>query len=383
MSAYRDDSRELADRLADDIESVLSKYWPGWIRTRQKGKDVAFATPRIKEKGKKPTSSFVVHLQGDDRGKWYRFSADLGGHSLQLLYYGEYGRLASTKEDWADTYRLAREFLGIERQREEAPEDSARREERRKLEEAQREQRRLAEKEEADRRKVARVLNAQEVWAESRSLVGTHGDAYLRARGLPPVAEWPWVPDEALRFHPALNYELDREVGRMPAIVGNVQDAWGVTIAVWQIYLNPVRPEKAGVENPKVGRGPASGGAVRLGGIASIIGVAEGIESALGAYVLEDYRTPVWATLSTSGMASFEPPMAVEQIKIWSDSDYGKVEEASGRILDPPGITAARALKNRLHPVGIRCTIQDGCVHGDALDLLLTKRQYEDRTKSP
>lgn len=376
MSQYRDDSRELADGVARDIEGVLSKYWRGWITEQRKGKLVALVTPRVKRdsKSKRQTSSFTVQLDGGDRGKWYRFSQGVGGHALQLLFYAENDRLAVSKEDWAEAYRLAREFLGITREREVSAEEEAARKARREATDRERERQCAAAAAEAQMDKVRRADTAASIWSECRPLRGSHGDAYLQARGIPPVAEWKWDPGETIRFHPSLRYP---DHGNFPAVVARVQDAWGGTVAIWRVFLANDAPKKADVPDAKLGLGPAAGGAVRIGGDAEDIGGAEGIESALGAYFLEDARRPVWAFLSTSGMAGFEPPLFIKKVRLWQDSDYGKVNKTTGAVMEPPGIEAARALRARLIPTGIKCVIQPGQVHGDALDLLIAKREYE------
>jgi hypothetical protein len=72
--------------------------------------------------------------------------------------------------------------------------------------------------------------------------------------------------------------------------------------------------ERLMFDNAKLGLGPAGGGAVRLGGIGKKIGLAEGVESALGAWNLIGRRYPVWAALSTSGLIGIEIPLGVEEV---------------------------------------------------------------------
>src|SRR3546814_16473468 len=95
MGRFQDDSAELARRLEDEIEGVISEYWPAWVKTRVKSQDVALLTPRLKGKNKRPTSSFTVNLSGDRRGQWYRFSQARGGGAPSLLYYGKHGGVPS------------------------------------------------------------------------------------------------------------------------------------------------------------------------------------------------------------------------------------------------------------------------------------------------
>lgn len=374
----RDDDR-IADRLNEDIESVISKYWPSWIKVREKGQDVALLTPAVKKGQKKPTSSFKVELSGPHRGRWFRFSQNVGGWGVHLLAYGEFGRIPSSKEDWRETFQAARQHLGIE-DRQESAEEAAEREKRKAVLREQREREAAQRKAEAAAKAAERTASAEEAWKGSLELASSQGEAYLVERGLPPVSEWPWNPKHVLRFHPALDYEPNKRVGLLPAVIGKIQDEYGRSTSIWQIFLKPGKPEKADLSpSPKVGRGPASGGAVRLGGIGPHIGIAEGIETALAAWVLLGFKYPVWAGLSTGGVSGFEPPMEVERISIVPDSDLGQMDR-TGRISDPPGIAAAKKLKARMDAAGIRCNVLEICALGDALDLLNTRRRHEQKS---
>lgn len=361
-------AEDIRRMLDDRIESVLNELSPGWMKRG----DTAYLTP----KSKKDLGSFTVSLGGSakmPRGCWYRFSQSIGGGSVELVGYVLEGR----KDAYREAFDWAKGFLGIEDRRE-SPEEAAEREQRLAAQREQQEREAARRKAEAAAKAEKRTLSAAEVWKGTQSIRGTQGEAYLVARGLPPISEWPWSPDAVLRFHPALDCELAKSAGLFPAVVAKVQDEFGSGTSVWQIYLDRREPRKADLANPKVGRGPAKGGAVRLGGIEPWIGAAEGIESALAAWVLQDFKRPVWAMLSTSGMTSFEPPMEIERITIFPDSDKGLVQ--AGRILDPPGITAARGLRDRMTPAGIRCDIMDMATLGDCLDLLQTRRKYEQKS---
>lgn len=258
-----------------------------------------------------------------------------------------------------------------------SPEEQVELSERLAAERAQMEERRAAKNAEHHRARERRILTAQEIWAECKPLRGTHGDAYLQARGLPACSAWPWDPNDAIRFHPALDYELDREAGKFPAIVARVQDSFGDLVAVWRIYLDRDKPRKAPVDNPKVGLGPASGGAVRIGGDAKKIGIGEGLETCLAAWALENYRYPVWAGLSTSGVVAFEPPIEIERCNPFPDGDLAKLNKEKSTVEEPPGMRAARTLRDRLVAAGIKSSINPMCLQGDALDLLITKRKHE------
>jgi putative DNA primase/helicase len=64
-----------------------------------------------------------------------------------------------------------------------------------------------------------------------------------------------------------------------------------------------------------------------------VLGIAEGIETALSAAVLDS--VPVWAALNTSLLAKFQPPPDVTRPLIYADRDE-------------PGLLAAGRLMERL-----------------------------------
>lgn len=79
------------------------------------------------------------------------------------------------------------------------------------------------------------------------------------------------------------------------------------------------------------GLGRFGRGAVRLGGVKSTIGLAEGIETALSASVL--FGLPCWATLGTERFALVAIPPTVTQLLLFLDNDRGgRRAEALARI---------------------------------------------------
>jgi len=193
---------------------------------------------------------------------------------------------------------------------------------------------------------------AQTIWGASTSLHDTLGAQYLNNRGIPtPTEGWP----DCLRFHPALPYP--GKSGRYPTLVGRVDDVYGQLTAIWRIYLR-ADGRKADVPNAKLGLGPAGGGAVRIGGVRQRIAVAEGIETALGYWLLTGRRYPCWAALSTSGMTGIEIPLGVGQVVVVPDGDK-PLRKKDGAYVEaiPAGRKAAQALYVKLVERGIRCNV--------------------------
>lgn len=347
----RDDAAEIKARLNDGLEGLLSHFWSGYV-TRGK---MAYCAPKNRE----DPGSFVVYLGRVgkyDRGAWVRSSAGIGGDELNLFAYGLTGQHKAT----AEVFERAREYVGLADAREESAEDIERRERMRKAAELKR-QRQAERDARAALRKAATVAD---ICGECTAIDGTAAEKYLMNRGIPkPPEGWP----DCIMFHPGLEWDLGAvyEDGRktkdgpvFPALVARVVNVPGETIAIWRIYLT-VDGKKAPVANPKLGLGPAAGGAVRIGGTGPVVGAAEGLESSLGAWSLVRYRHPVWACLSTSGMMNVEFPLEVETVPIFLDGDQPWKNDNGELVPDvPAGRRAARRLKERCDEAGITAQMQ-------------------------
>lgn len=154
-------------------------------------------------------------------------------------------------------------------------------------------------------------------------VVKTKRSGYLEGRGLevPGVLDW----------HTSLPYFDDGvERGRYPAMLAPVmRDGKFVTYHV--TYLQdggkaPVTP------NRKLLSGGVSGGAVPLYPPSDgLIGVAEGIETAIAAKILFD--TPVHAALNTTLLQKWRPPKNVTDVIIYADRDSNHAGQAAAHTL--------------------------------------------------
>ena len=147
--------------------------------------------------------------------------------------------------------------------------------------------------------------------------------AYLAGRGLR-LYDLP----ENVRTHPSMAY-LDggAVLGTFPAMLATVTDAAGRAVSIHRTYLQNAR--KAPVPAPKkLMQGlPLPGAAVRLTPISRVLGIAEGIETALAAAEL--FEVPVWSCISTSGIESFEPPAGLEHVIVFGDHDANFAGQAA------------------------------------------------------
>jgi putative DNA primase/helicase len=136
---------------------------------------------------------------------------------------------------------------------------------------------------------------------------------YLENRGLS-------VFSDKLRYHPAC-YEPETKK-KMPAMLATYMLPEGLAITIHRTFLTP-DGEKAKIESPKKilpALKKMTGGAIRLFEPKDgLIGIAEGIETALAVHELIDI--PVWSVVSSALMSSFEPPPGIKSILIFSDRD--------------------------------------------------------------
>jgi len=169
---------------------------------------------------------------------------------------------------------------------------------------------------------------------------------YLRHRGLAPEALGKQLP---LRFHPSLPYLEDGVcLGRYPAMLALMSDTEGQPATIHRTFLT-AHGRKAPVSSPKKLMPHASdrtlvSGAVRLGSAGSVLGIAEGIETALAIH--QTTGMTVWSALSCILLERFVPPGSTEQIVIWADRDENGAGQRSAEIL-----------QKRLETRGIRASI--------------------------
>uniref|UniRef100_UPI0035583D8B DUF7146 domain-containing protein n=1 Tax=Mangrovibrevibacter kandeliae TaxID=2968473 RepID=UPI0035583D8B len=239
-----------------------------------------------------------------------------------------------------------------------ASEETAAEKEKRRRRAADLERKKQADLARAVRESERKLETAAGIWKSTQLLAGSLAEVYLRARGIDLIDE----PN--LRFHPSLPYP---KAGKHPALVARVQGPDGKGIGVWRIFLAPDGRGKAQVENAKLGLGNVKGGAVRLGGEGPVVGIAEGVETALAAHEL-DRRHPIWAGLSTSGIMTFVPPPFVRRVLIYPDGDIAKIRD--GKVHEAPGMRAALVLKERLVGEHKPSAIIDPPREGDYLDAL-------------
>lgn len=114
-------------------------------------------------------------------------------------------------------------------------------------------------------------------------------------------------------------------------MVCRVQDKAGTGCAIHRTYLTN-DGQKAGVPVVKkvAGNLPA-GAAIRLFPPCECIGVAEGIETALSAFLLFD--VPTWAAVTAGGLERWTPPEGTKRVIVFGDNDESGTGQAAAWVL--------------------------------------------------
>ena len=100
--------------------------------------------------------------------------------------------------------------------------------------------------------------------------------------------------------------------------MAGVQRPDGKIVAVQQLRLTN-EGEKADVLYPRLTTGALGAGAVRFGPAAEVIGLAEGVETALSAMELSGVT--VWASLGSARLHQVELPPEVKEVHVFVDND--------------------------------------------------------------
>ena len=314
------DLNVIVARLRDAAGVWIPQHFPNG---RRNGDEWRLAN--INGTAPRKNGSCVITLSGEHAGDWIDFDGGQGGGPLSTLEQ-------ATDLKGRDLFAYAADLVGWSAA---AP--------------ARRGPSSATKKPEKDASQEIEIILSRAV-----PIAGTHGEAYLHARGL----TFPAASD--LLFHPDLTHWETRT--GFPAIIGLVRERTGNVVALHRIYLHPDGAGKAEVENPKKMLGRVGGGAVRLAPIAEdgILGLTEGIETAL-AVLTACPNMAVWATLSTTSLEQVLLPPEARRVVLLADHD------ASGA-----GLRAAHAAARRLIGEGRSVAIALPQAEGDDFnDVLL------------
>ncbi|WP_176400374.1 DUF7146 domain-containing protein [Sphingobium sp. Z007] len=150
------------------------------------------------------------------------------------------------------------------------------------------------------------------VWEASKSIMGTPVQAYLASRFLSP----PW---HDLRYNARTPLGRGHAVVFRPAMIAAIRERRRI-VAVHRTFLDPTTGLKADdLSDPRLMLGRPGRGAVQLAAATTVLGLAEGVETALAAMRL--HRIPVWATLGAERAAHVLLPSGLKRLVLLFDRD--------------------------------------------------------------
>jgi putative DNA primase/helicase len=191
---------------------------------------------------------------------------------------------------------------------------------------------------------------AQTLWNAARPVEDTAGETYLHSRGLQPGSD-------ALRFLSTARHPNARWPG-LTALIAAVHGPDNLLVALQRTFLTR-GGAKADVSPARMMLGRLGSGAVKLAPATSIVGLAEGVETALAASQL--HGIPCWAACGAR-LERITLPASVRHVILFADNDT-------------PGLATADRAGQRFQREGrsveVRVPTFEG---GDWNDVLLADR---------
>jgi hypothetical protein len=123
-----------------------------------------------------------------------------------------------------------------------------------------------------------------------------------------------------IRFHPRAQLGSNPNATFHPALIAAIRDDRGL-VAVHRTFLDSKSAWKAEIPDPKRMLGRPGTGAVRLAPAGRVLGLAEGLETALSA--MDIIGCPVWAVLGNERFGTVSIPTVVQRLIILCDPDKG------------------------------------------------------------
>lgn len=139
----------------------------------------------------------------------------------------------------------------------------------------------------------------------------------------------PW-PSNAIRE--AIKFHHPEAKADFPAMIARVSDPEGNLVNLHVTYLthDGRKADVTPVKKVLPGKLP-EGSAIRIWPAAKVMGIAEGIETAISAAVM--FRMPVWAAINGAMMAKWVPPETAETIYVFGDNDENFTGQARAYAL--------------------------------------------------
>jgi putative DNA primase/helicase len=296
------DLKELSARLSERAAEWVPPLFPEGRIVDGQLRMANIAGAPMRKKG-----SCVIELKGKKAGYWYDHSTGLGGGPLSTLEQG-------TGLTGRDLFDRAAEMVGLSS----VPVTQRARSRPLALPGAAIRRNANEQAPGTEQPSPATAHRIQREIDQSIPLLGSRGELYFSARGLPP----PRSPD--LRFSERLaDYSATRW---RPGIIARVRAPEGHLLPpIHRTFLRDDCRAKADMPKPRKLLGPSRGGVIALAPISpeGVLGVAEGIETSLAATLL--FNLPCWATISAGGMRVFAEALArgqppgLKDLRIFAD----------------------------------------------------------------
>ena len=185
--------------------------------------------------------------------------------------------------------------------------------------------------------------HVQEVWKTVKQIPQTQRDEIAQQRAIRNAWEGSWQPSTASPAALYLKNRLGRPwaskaireySGGMIALIADV-DGKPVNVHLTALTRDGKKNEAANpIKRVMAGKLP-EGCAIRIWDAAPVMGIAEGIETAMAAAIM--FKMPVWAAINGALLAKWVPPEEARTIHIFGDND-----------LNFTGQSKAFALANRI-----------------------------------
>ena len=236
---------------------------------------------------------------------------------------------------------------------------------------------------------------ARRLFLAGRPAIGTPAEAYLRARGITGPLDWP-----ALRYHPSVYYRAT-EVAPLqiwPALLAAVTDIEGIITGIQRTWLDPNRPAKAPLADPRRALGNLLGNGVRFGKATDVLAAGEGVETMLALKSVLP-SLPVIAGLSANHLAALDLPPApgsgpgqASLLRLYVARDNDAAGLRAAQRLGERGIAAGIEIRDlvpvhgdfnldlcRLGPDGMLAHLADQLVPSDRMRFLRDARRSDPR----
>ena len=164
----------------------------------------------------------------------------------------------------------------------------------------------------------------RDLWDEARPIAGSPAEAYLSSRGIAHAGP-------ALRYHPRTPLKTKGGLITRPAMLAALVER-GHVVALQRGFLDLAGGRLAtDLGKPRRMLGQPGLGAVQLAEPGDILGIAEGVETALSAMTI--LNIPVWASLGAERLDKIAVPATVRRLVLLPDNDQaGRRSIAAARI---------------------------------------------------